>query len=102
MHARLGGARQASTRPQRDPSRAVRGKPSGYTGRPSGAGNLAYLAAIGIAFLSAPASLLISGLVALYYVFEHTPARPGATLPGYRPIPGTSASPISMRFTSSG
>jgi uncharacterized membrane protein len=43
-----------------------------------GAGNLAYLVAIGIAFLNAPASLLISGLVAVYYVFEHTPARPPA------------------------
>ena len=40
-----------------------------------GAGNVAYLVAIGIAVLSAPASLLVSGLVAAYYVFEHTPAR---------------------------
>lgn len=37
-------------------------------------GNLAYAAAIGIASLSAPASLLVSLLVAVYYVFEHTPA----------------------------
>jgi hypothetical protein len=36
MHARLGGARQASTRPQPGPVRAVRGKPSGYTDRPTG------------------------------------------------------------------
>jgi len=41
-----------------------------------GTGNIAYLVAIGMAVLSAPASLLISGLVAVYYVFEHTPARP--------------------------
>ena len=41
-----------------------------------GTGAIAYLAAIGIAVLSAPASLLISGLVAIYYIFEHTPARP--------------------------
>lgn len=40
------------------------------------AGNVAYLAAIGVAFVSAPASLLVSALVAGYYVFEHTPARP--------------------------
>jgi uncharacterized membrane protein len=40
-----------------------------------GAGNVAYLAAIGVAFVSAPASLLVSGLVAVYYIFEHTPAR---------------------------
>jgi uncharacterized membrane protein len=54
-----------------------------------GAGNLAYLVAIAVAFLSAPASLLISGLVAAYYVFEHTPARPGEAQPGYGLIPGT-------------
>ena len=38
-------------------------------------GNLAYAAAIGIAYLSAPASLAISVLVAVYYVFEQTPSR---------------------------
>jgi uncharacterized membrane protein len=53
-----------------------------------GAGNLAYLVAIGVAVLSAPASLLISGLVAVYYIFEHTPARPAGAQPGYSPIPG--------------
>jgi uncharacterized membrane protein len=36
-------------------------------------GNLGYLAAIGVAFLSAPASLIIAGLVAVYYTFEQTP-----------------------------
>jgi uncharacterized membrane protein len=48
-------------------------------------GNLAYAAAIGIAYLSAPASLAVSGLVAVYYVFEQTPARtsePGDGEPG--------------------
>ena len=40
-----------------------------------GIGNLAYIAGIGIAFASPPASLALSGLVALYYIFEHTPAR---------------------------
>jgi uncharacterized membrane protein len=40
-----------------------------------GIGNLAYITAIGIAFVSAPASLAISGLVAVYYIFEQTPAR---------------------------
>jgi uncharacterized membrane protein len=39
-----------------------------------GIGNLGYITAIGIAFASAPASLAISGLVAVYYIFEHTPA----------------------------
>jgi uncharacterized membrane protein len=38
-----------------------------------GIGNLAYAAAIGVAYLSAPASLLVSALVGLYYMFEHTP-----------------------------
>ncbi len=39
-----------------------------------GFGHVAYLAAVGVAFLNAPASLLISGLVAGYYVYEQTPA----------------------------
>jgi uncharacterized membrane protein len=38
-------------------------------------GNLGYIAAIGVAFASAYASLAISGLVAVYYIFEQTPAR---------------------------
>ena len=38
-------------------------------------GNLGYIAGIGIAFVSAPASLAISGLVAVYYIFEQTPGR---------------------------
>jgi uncharacterized membrane protein len=38
-------------------------------------GNLAYAAAIGLAYLSAPVSLLVSALVAAYYVYEQTPAR---------------------------
>ena len=37
-------------------------------------GGLAYLLVIGGAFLNAPAALGFSGLVALYYVFERTPA----------------------------
>lgn len=40
-----------------------------------GIGNLGYLAAVGIAFLNATAALIISGLVAVYYIFEQTPAR---------------------------
>jgi uncharacterized membrane protein len=41
-------------------------------------GNLAYAAAIGVAYLSAPASLLMSTLVGVYYIFEQTPViRPG-------------------------
>lgn len=50
-------------------------------------GNLAYAAAIGIAYLSAPASLAISVLVAMYYVFEQTPSRkptPASAEPGDR------------------
>jgi TMEM175 potassium channel family protein len=47
-----------------------------------GTGNAGYLAAIGIAFVNAPASLLVSGLVAAYYVFGHTPARTGGAQPG--------------------
>jgi uncharacterized membrane protein len=39
-----------------------------------GIGNFAYIVGIGIAFVSAPASLVLSGLVALYYIFEQTPA----------------------------
>lgn len=44
-----------------------------------GIGNVAYLAAIGIAFLSATASLIMSGLVAIYYIFEQTPVGQAAT-----------------------
>jgi uncharacterized membrane protein len=44
-------------------------------------GNLAYVAAIAVAFLSTAAALAISTLVALYYVVERTPASPGAAAP---------------------
>ncbi len=37
-------------------------------------GGVVYLAVIGIAFLSAPLALGITGAVAVYYVFERTPA----------------------------
>jgi uncharacterized membrane protein len=40
-----------------------------------GIGNLGYIAGIGIAFVSATASLALSGLVAVYYIFEQTPVR---------------------------
>jgi uncharacterized membrane protein len=46
-----------------------------------GVGNVAYLAAIGIAFLSPKSALLISGLVAVYYMFEQTPGRRGRASP---------------------
>ena len=36
-------------------------------------GTIAYLVAIAVAFVSAPASLAIVGLVAVYYIFERTP-----------------------------
>lgn len=42
-------------------------------------GNAMYAAALGIAFLSAPASLVISGLVAVYYIFEQTPTQAPGT-----------------------
>ena len=38
-------------------------------------GHVGYIAGIGIAFVSAPATLVISAVVAAYYVFEQTPAR---------------------------
>jgi uncharacterized membrane protein len=38
-------------------------------------GNVGYLAAIAIAFLSPAAALVISALVAVYYTFERTPAQ---------------------------
>jgi hypothetical protein len=37
-------------------------------------GGLVYLVIVGIAFLSAPVALGLSGLVGIYYVFERTPA----------------------------
>lgn len=39
-------------------------------------GGLVYLAVIGIAFLSAPLAFGITGAVAVYYMFERTPAIP--------------------------
>ena len=39
-----------------------------------GLGTIAYLVAIAVAFVSAPASLLVIALVAVYYIFEQTPA----------------------------
>ena len=40
-----------------------------------GIGNVAYTTAIGVAFVSPVATLVICGLVAVYYMFEQTPAR---------------------------
>jgi uncharacterized membrane protein len=42
-------------------------------------GGLVYLLVVGLAFVSAPAALGLSGLVAVYYVFERTPALGKAT-----------------------
>ena len=39
-----------------------------------GLGNAAYIAAIGVAFVSPGASLAITAAVAVYYIFERTPA----------------------------
>jgi len=38
-----------------------------------GIGSVPYVVALGLAFLSATASLVVSGLVAIYYIFEQTP-----------------------------
>ena len=48
-----------------------------------GGGNLGYAVAVGVAFFSAPIALLISGILAVYYMFEQTPARdqPGGPYP---------------------
>jgi uncharacterized membrane protein len=40
-------------------------------------GGLVYLLVVGLAFISAPAALGLSGLVAVYYVLERTPAALG-------------------------
>jgi uncharacterized membrane protein len=48
-------------------------------------GNLAYLAAIGVAFFSATASLIVSGLVGIYYIFEQTPTGETTTQAGATP-----------------
>jgi uncharacterized membrane protein len=39
-------------------------------------GNVGYLAAIAIAFISPAAALVVSALVAVYYIVERTPAQP--------------------------
>jgi len=38
-------------------------------------GQIPYLIAVGVAFLSAPAAVIITALVAIYYIFDWTPAR---------------------------
>ena len=38
-------------------------------------GQLPYLVAFGVAFVSAPAAVIITAVVAIYYIFERTPAR---------------------------
>jgi TMEM175 potassium channel family protein len=43
-----------------------------------GIGNVGYLAAVGVAFVSPSGALLISGLLAVYYMFEQTPGRRNA------------------------
>jgi len=47
-------------------------------------GALVYLLVIGGAFLSAPAAFGLSGLVAVYYMFERTPVTPPAQPGGSR------------------
>jgi uncharacterized membrane protein len=44
-------------------------------------GGLVYLAIVGIAFLSAPVALGLSGLVGVYYILERTPALDKAIVP---------------------
>ncbi|HEX4087624.1 MAG TPA: TMEM175 family protein [Trebonia sp.] len=60
-----------------------------------GIGNVFYLAAIGIAFLSATASLIVSALVGIYYIGEQTPT-------GEAAIPATGTSPDSEADDSEG
>ncbi len=55
-------------------------------------GNIGYIAAIGVAFVSAYASLAISGLVAIYYIFEQTPARDGPAADPAQPPDGSPGS----------
>jgi len=38
-------------------------------------GQIPYLVAVGVAFVSAPAAVIITALVAIYYIFERTPTR---------------------------
>jgi uncharacterized membrane protein len=38
-------------------------------------GQIPYLVAVGVAFISAPAAVIITALVAVYYIFDWTPAR---------------------------
>jgi uncharacterized membrane protein len=53
-------------------------------------GQVPYLVAIGVAFISAPIALVITALVAVYYVFERTPGRrlmpADADRPGRTPV----------------
>jgi uncharacterized membrane protein len=43
-----------------------------------GIGNIAYIAAIGVAFTSPTAAFVITAVVAVYYIFEQTPGRGSA------------------------
>jgi len=59
-----------------------------------GIGNIAYIAAIGVAFISPTAAFVISAVVAVYYMFEQTPGR--------RPAPAAeddSGTPVDPPFT---
>jgi TMEM175 potassium channel family protein len=47
-------------------------------------GQVPYLIAFAVAFISPPVSLAIIGLVAVYYIFERTPSAPGSR-PGTAP-----------------
>jgi hypothetical protein len=51
-------------------------------------GQIPYILAIGVAFISPPAALVITALVAVYYVFERT-SPPSAPPPTSRDAPGT-------------
>jgi uncharacterized membrane protein len=54
-----------------------------------GIGNIAYIAAIGVAFISPTAAFAISAVVAVYYVFEQTPGRgPAPAAQGDSGTPG--------------
>ena len=56
-------------------------------------GGLVYLAIVGIAFLSAPVALGLSGLVGVYYIFERTAAFGVAGDPAGNPVGDDASGP---------
>ena len=67
------------------PPEALRQSIPGFTG-----GLIAYVVATLIALFSPLAALIIFGLLAVYYLFEHLPSPAGAAAVGRRGVPGGS------------